>query len=97
MTFDVLKAYIKVLEHDRKLNVWHQAIMNAILHLACMQKQQKVIGVSRRKLMAYSHIGTLPTYHKYFKELQQMGYICYRPSYDPRYKSEVELLVLPKI
>ncbi len=97
MTFDVFKSYMIMFEKDTKLNVWHQALMNAILQLACLQNQKKVIRVSRRKLMAFSHIATLPTYHKYFRELQEMGYIHYRPSYDPGYKSEVELLVVPRI
>lgn len=97
MTFDVLKDYMRLFENDSNLNVWHLALMNAILQLACLQQQVKVIKVSRRRLMAFSHIATFPTYHKYFKELQDMGYISYRPSYDPNYKSEVELLVKPKI
>lgn len=97
MTFEMLKAYMKMFAHDSNLNVWHQALMNAILHLACLQQQVRVIKVSRRRLMAFSHIATLPTYHKYFKELQEMGYICYRPSYDPNYKSEVEILIKPKM
>ncbi len=96
MTFDMLKAYMKVFGNDEKLNVWHQALLNGILYLACLQKQPKIINVSRRKLMAVSHIATLPTYHKYLKELQDMGYISYRPSYDPRYKSEVEVLIKPR-
>ncbi|ODS83604.1 MAG: hypothetical protein BGO42_04885 [Flavobacterium sp. 40-81] len=97
MTFELLQAYLRLFEKDKKLNVWHQALLNAILHLACLQKQKKVIRVSRRRLMAFSHISTLPTYHKYFKELQDMGYIAYRPSYHPGYKSEIELLISPKI
>lgn len=97
MTFDVLKGYMRLLENDRKLNVWHHALMNAILHLACLQNQYRVIRVSRRRLMALSHIATLPTYHKYFRELQEMGYIIYRPSFDPRYRSEVELLLKVKV
>lgn len=96
MTFEELKGYIRLFENDAKLNVWHQALMNAILHLACLQKEQKVIRVSRRRLMSFSHIATLPTYHKYLKELQDMGYIIYRPSYHPGYRSEVELLMEPK-
>lgn len=95
MNFEVLKTYICLLENDNKLNVWHQALMNAILHIACLQKQEKVIRVSRRKLMALSHIATIPTYHKYFRELQDMGYIVYRPSYHPGYRSEVELMIQP--
>ncbi|UUC44210.1 hypothetical protein [Flavobacterium cerinum] len=96
MTFKVLKNYMRLFENDAKLNVWHQALMNAILQIACLQKQEKVIKVSRRRLMAFSHIATIPTYHKYFKELQDMGYIAYRPSYHPGYKSEVELLIKPR-
>jgi len=42
--------------------------------------------------MALSHIKTLPSYHKYFKELQKMEIIKYTPSYHPGYKSKVEFL-----
>ncbi|WP_348797977.1 hypothetical protein [Flavobacterium adhaerens] len=45
--------------------------------------------------MSLSHISTIPTYHKYFKELQQMGYINYRPSYHPGYRSEVSITIKP--
>ena len=75
MNFEVLKTCICLLENDNKLNVWHQALMSAILHISCLQKQEKLIRVSRRKLMALSHIATIPTYHKYFRELQDMGFL----------------------
>lgn len=80
------------LEKDARLNVWHFALITAILLLGMRQRQQKVINVSRSKLMALSHIRTLPTYHKYFNELQELGMIKYTPSYHPGYKSEVEFL-----
>jgi len=76
---------------DPKLNVWHLALLAAILSLGCRQGERKRIKVSRSKLMKLSHINTLPTYHKYFKQLQEIGYIKYSPSYHPRYRSEVEL------
>lgn len=72
---------------DPQLNVWHLAILTAILTLGYRQR----IKVSRRKLMLLSHINTLPTYHKYLKQLQYLGYIKYMPSYHPGYRSEVEL------
>lgn len=86
------KNYLSKLENDARLNVWHFALLTAILLLGIKQHQSKVINVSRSKLMALSHIQTLPTYHKYFKELQQLGIIKYTPSYHPGYKSEVEFL-----
>lgn len=84
---DCLSIYID----DPKLNVWHLALLTAILSLGYRQGERQRIKVSRSKLMQLSHINTLPTYHKYFKQLQELGYIEYSPSYHPGYKSEVKL------
>lgn len=93
MSLGELLDYLAIFEKDRRLNVWHFALLNAILHLAYRQGQRTIINVSRSRIMSLSHINTLPTYHKYFKELQEMGYILYRPSYHPAYRSEVEILI----
>ena len=77
--------------NDPDLNVWHLAILTAVLNLGYKQGQRRTINVSRSRIMALSHISTLPTYHKYFKQLQDLGYIKYTPSYHPGYKSEIEL------
>lgn len=92
MELHEFQNYIRFFERDAGLNVWHFALLSAILHLGYRQKQSKFIKVSRSKIMTLSHIKTLPTYHKYFKELQLMGYIRYTPCYHPGYRSEVELL-----
>ena len=84
---DYLSMYID----DPKLNVWHLSILTAILGLGYRQGQGRRINVSRSKIMELSHVNTLPTYHKYFKQLQDLGYIKYSPSYHPGYKSEIEL------
>ncbi|RZJ91494.1 MAG: hypothetical protein EOO20_04820 [Chryseobacterium sp.] len=76
---------------DPELNVWHLVILAAVLNLGYRQGQCKKIVVSRSKIMALSHIHTLPTYHKYFKQLQDLGYIKYKPSYHPGCKSEITL------
>lgn len=76
---------------DPRLNIWHLAILTAILGLGYRQGQKKRINVSRSKIMELSHLNTLPTYHKYFKQLQDLGYIKYKPSYHPGCKSEVKL------
>ena len=91
MKRDELLLYLGQLEKDERLSVWHFALLTAILYLGYRQGQKKVIKVSRSRIMTLSHVNTLPTYHKYFKELQEMGYIRYRPSYHPGYRSEVEL------
>ncbi|MBP4139213.1 hypothetical protein [Flavobacterium geliluteum] len=93
MNLDELLDYLALIEKDNRLNVWHFALLSAILYLGYRQGQKKAINVSRSKIMALAHIHTLPTYHKYFKELQIFGYIHYTPSYHPGYKSKVQLLI----
>ncbi|MBS7230955.1 hypothetical protein KHA90_07960 [Flavobacterium psychroterrae] len=86
-----LMNYLSAYMNDPKLSVWHLMILTAILTLGYGQKEWSAIKVSRRKIMMLSHIKTLPTYHKYFKELQKFGYITYRPSFHPGSRSEVNL------
>lgn len=86
---------LAVFEKDRRLSVWHTALLVAIVRLAHRQGQNPIIRASRSRIMEMSHVSTLPTYHKYFKELQDMGYLIYRPSYHPGYRSEIELLIKP--
>jgi len=76
---------------DRRLNVWHLALLFAIFTLGVKQNRFQSIKVSRSKMMRLSHIETFPTYHKYIRELQVFGYIRYRPSYHPGIRSEVDL------
>jgi len=92
MKADELLKYVSLFEKDERLSVWHLALLFAILTLAYKQKQYRKIQVSRSKIMELSHVNTLPTYHKYFKELQDFGYIHYAPSYHPGYRSEITLL-----
>jgi hypothetical protein len=95
MQVNEILYYFKEIEKDSRLNVWHVAILIAILVMALQQGRSFGIKVSRSKIMAKSHVNTLPTYHKYFKELQELGYICYRPSYHPGVRSEIDFLKQP--
>lgn len=88
---DHIMSCLSTYMDDDRLNVWHLAILMAILTLGYKQGQSKIIKVSRSKIMYLSHVNTIPTYHKYFKQLQKLGYIKYSPSYNPDYRSEVQL------
>lgn len=87
--------YFSSIVEDQRLNVWHLALLLALVQLAYDQGQDRIIRASRSKLMQLSHINTLPTYHKYFKELQQFGYIRYTPSYHPGFRSTIEFIIIP--
>lgn len=85
--------YIIISGWDSRLNVWHLALLVGLVQLAHLQEEEDIIHVSRSRLMKISHIQTLPTYHKYFKQLQDFGYIRYTPSYHPGYRSTVEFTI----
>lgn len=70
----------------------HIAIIVAIIFLGSQQGKKTKIFVSRSRLMKLSQIKTAPTYHKYFKELQEFGYLKYTPSYHPGVKSYIEIV-----
>lgn len=95
MTAEDIIKYLAIFKKDDRLSVWHIALLVTILYLGCVQGQRQFINVSRSNLMIISHIRTLPTYHKYFNELQYLGYIKYYPSYKPGYKSSVQFLIEP--
>lgn len=90
-TEDHIMNHLLIYMEDPRLSVWHLAILIAILSLGYRQGDGNTIKVSRSKIMALSHIHTIPTYHKYFKQLQIFGYINYTPSYHPGFRSEVIL------
>ncbi len=85
--FDLLIAFHK----DSRLTIWHLALLHAIVLLAYNQNEEQIVRVSRSKLMQVSHIDTISTYHRYFKQLEEFGYIIYYPSYHPGYRSTVEI------
>lgn len=87
-----LVTRMEATEQDSRLNVWHIALLAALYIVAAKQDKCKQIRVKRSEIMALSHVSTVPTYHKYFKELQDFGYIIYRPSYHPGVRSEIDLL-----
>ncbi|OCK52923.1 hypothetical protein BA768_09775 [Chryseobacterium sp. CBo1] len=83
--------FLQKISDDKRLNVWHIAIIVAIIQIAIAQNDKNRIRISRSKLMKKSHIKTIPTYHKYFKELQLFGYTKYTPSYHPQGRSCIEI------
>ncbi|QEE49892.1 hypothetical protein FUA48_09965 [Flavobacterium alkalisoli] len=91
MNAEKLIRYLSAIAADHRLSVWHSALLTAIGLAAVRQGRSTAVKVSRTRIMALSHIRTLPTYHKYLRELQEMDLIAYRPSYHPGVRSEVDI------
>jgi hypothetical protein len=90
---DIFHDFLVSFSSDQRLNVWHLAMMFGICMLATPDHKEVGINISRARLMAVSHIKDYMTYHKYLKELQQLGFIKYVPSYHPGIRSKIWLLI----
>jgi predicted LPLAT superfamily acyltransferase len=89
---NIFRQFLFALTNDHRITVWHTAISLGIIQLAGSNKPQNPILISRKKLMALTHIGSIATYHKCLKELHEYGYIDYLPSYHPGIKSRVYIV-----
>lgn len=68
---------------DSRMLATHVSLFTALF--VCWQHGGFIspFAVTRKKLMAYSRIASIATYHKCIKELDAFGYIRYQPSYHP--------------
>ena len=92
---NIFQPYLLSILSDERINVWHMAVLFAIIQLATSNDMQCPIFITRKKVMTLAHINSYMTYHKCIKELQQLGYINYDPSYHPALGSKVYLSSLP--
>jgi hypothetical protein len=53
---------------------------------------QNPIEITRTSVMEVAKISGLATYHKCIKDLNDFGYILYKPSYNPAISSQVFLI-----
>ena len=82
-----LEGYSKMIRrmgNDTRLLATHISLCTALF--ACWQKNEFIspFPVSRKRLMAFSRIASVATYHKCIKELDEYGYIRYQPSFNPK-------------
>lgn len=76
---------------DNRLLPSHISLYMAMFYYS-PDKPGDQFQVSRKKLMRFSRIKSVATYHKCIKELVAYGYIDYQPSYNPYRASSVALL-----
>ena len=82
---------LTALGRDQRVSVWHVGVYTAILQLYYKGNLRNPVSITRRKIMQIAHIGSIATYHKCLRELQQYGYITYIPSYHPLLGSKIFL------
>lgn len=78
---------------DRRMTVWNGSVYVVLLHLWMANSFESPFSISRRMVMELAHIGSIVTYHKCIKELQEYNYIRYIPSYHPHQGSKVTIII----
>jgi hypothetical protein len=81
-----LKNYGKLLNSirtDERLLATHISLFTALFVQWQRNDFKSPFPITRKKLMAYSKIASIATYHKCIRELDEYGYIRYQPSFDP--------------
>lgn len=68
---------------DERLNPTHVSMYVSLFQFWNASRFQNPISISRNELMKVSKISAKATYHKCMKELNDFGYLQYRPSYNP--------------
>ena len=76
---------------DDKLNHTHVSMYVALFQFWNACRFRNPISISRNELMKVSKISSKATYHKCMKELYNLGYLKYMPSYNP-YKGSLVYL-----
>jgi hypothetical protein len=74
---------VKRIGADNRIMATHISLFSALF--VCWQQGgfKNPFAVTRKKLMAFSGIASIATYHKCIRELDEFGYIRYQPSYHP--------------
>ncbi len=75
---------LRRMSSDERLNATHVGLFTGLFVHWQRSGFISPFAVSRRTVMAYSRIGSIVTYHKRIKELDEYGYIRYQPSYHPK-------------
>jgi hypothetical protein len=89
-----LSAFYRKVEADKRIGVTHISLYMALFQMWSLQNCVGPLAITRAELMPVAKICGRGTYHKCIKDLEEYGYIEYKPSPRPFSKSLVWLVML---
>jgi hypothetical protein len=78
---------------DEKLTPFHVSLYFNLFQYWNMAKFKNPISINREEMMRASKIGSINTYIKCMKELDFLGYVSYKPSFNHHIGSKVYLFI----
>lgn len=83
LQFACYGTLLRCMSNDNRLNATHVSLFTGLFVLWQRSAFTSPFAITRKELMVYSKISSVATYHKCIKELNEYGYIRYKPSYHP--------------
>jgi len=87
-----LTNFYSAIREDHRIGTTHISIYMALFQFYNLNGFRNPIEITRTSVMEVAKISGLATYHKCIKDLNDFGYIQYKPSYNPAISSQVHLL-----
>jgi hypothetical protein len=87
-----LSSYYERAALDERLFPTHISLFMALFYFSNAEQPGLPFQVSRPKLMRFSRIRSIATYHKNIRDLTNYGYIEYAPSWHPQRGSQIRLI-----
>jgi hypothetical protein len=91
-----LTAVFEKTDADQRLTPFHISLYMALFRIWNINYFRNPIIIARDEIMQMSKIGSVNTYTKSLKELNQWGYIKYEPSFNPHKGSQIYLYSFDK-
>lgn len=88
----VLYGFMETVREDPRIGPSHISLFMAILYCAKTQGCPMPVSIHSKELMRQAKISGMATYHKCMRDLNELGYIRYIPSYNPVLGSLVYVL-----
>ena len=86
-------AFFERIGDDGRLLPTHIGLVAALFYHHDCGNPENHFHASRRKLMRFSRIRSIATYHKCLSELVAYGYVEYRPSWHPAKGSRFRFII----
>jgi hypothetical protein len=88
-----LTKYFQRMAADERLLPTHISLFMALFYFCSSEDPSAPFQVSRPKLMGFSRIKSIATYHKNISDLTAYGYIEYNPSWHPQRGTQIRLII----
>ncbi len=88
-----LSGYFERVAAEGRFYPTHISLIMALFYYSNIDEPEMPFQASRPKLMRFSRIKSIATYHKNIKDLVDFGYIIYNPSWHPHMGSQVRFIL----